>query len=186
MRGTSRSWLTTMLTGLLWLSLGSCANGEGSEPPSLAPLTPRNSTSTASPTVTSGMSDEQQAQAIYLAYSQRYSKAETLTKSHRRRYLSQWLVNPALGNRVEGIEEFRAKGYHSSGVAQPDIRGIKIDGARGTIRDCSDEGQILVRDRADRIVRRGQEGVWNVVTLQQTEAGWRISEVAVGREACSS
>lgn len=170
---------------VLVVTSSACTEDPHNSPATLTPL-PSTSTAPRATTVTSttGSSDREQIRAVYAEFERKSLAASRLPKSHRRRYLERWLIEPALTQWVSGMEQLGKTGQYDTGAGKPHIFAIIIHGNRAELDDCTDEGSIRTVDRTGRVVRRGQRHVWNVTRLRRTSVGWRIYQQGYKDESC--
>lgn len=182
MTGTLRVSIAAVLTFALVSGLSACADEP--KPKELPSLTPSASSPSPSATSTKGLTDEQQVRAIYVGYATGLNHAEDLKPDERRKYLSQWLAEPVLTDRVKGIAGFLKAGYRTSGTPRPHVVKLTVDDGRAHLSACADETSLITKNIKTGERQRGSSGVWREFGFSYTREGWRITSVAVGKKKC--
>lgn len=132
------------------------------------------------------MSDKEQVRTIYLAYATHYQEGERMPLSERRKFLAQWMSEPALSEYVNGMERQVASGERSHGRDRPHVMSIVVAGAKATVDDCLDETKVSITNRTGKVVRQGKKNIWTVTDLKRTSTGWRVTEVDTRDKRCSA
>src|SRR5690606_11995915 len=117
MRGTLRA--VTAATAALALStsgLTSCGEEE-KKPVTLPSLAP----STATPTSTAGMTDEERTRTIYTDHATNWIDAHHLPPPERRQFLARWTVDPQRSATVDVLADNDAKQLELRGKSVPHI-----------------------------------------------------------------
>lgn len=186
--GTGRVRRAAVAAALAVLLAGAAAAGCGAggddRPRTIPSLDPSWTIPRPSPTGTEGMTDKEQIRAVYLDYNAHFQEAETMGRKERRRFLSQWLVNPALTDHVEGIGQQVRKGQRGHGHGIAHVIGIVVHGRTARLDDCLDESHIVIKDASGKVVKRGHKDVWLTSRATRTSRGWRLARFYTPEKSC--
>lgn len=186
MRGLPAQTLAVASIFVLAACITACREDPRYSPTTVSPLaTASGLPSSPDSTGTTGMSDRGQIRAVYLAYATRYQDGERMPLTRRRKFLAQWMSEPALSDYVNGMERQAASGERSHGRDQPHIMSIVVKGPKGTVDDCLDETNVSIVNKAGKVIRRGKKNIWTVTNLKRTPAGWRVTQVDTRDKSCS-
>lgn len=176
--------------------LTGCSSGSGEEPAVLPPITATPSTPapvgtlpspSSTPTGTAGMSDARQVRSVYLRVAATYKKASQMPAADREPYLSQWMIDPALGIFVDAMAQADKRHERRTGKRVPHLFNVSVDGDTAHVDDCSDDREALRKDTdTGEVVAGGQEHLWYTADLKRTSEGWRIYRTSVRSEPCAS
>lgn len=187
----SRPAISVGLFGVIVSILVGCSNDDPSyEPGTLPPLSAPETTSTpamrtSTPSSTHQVSDKDEIRAIYVGFVRHYQQAEDEPAARRKAYLSRWMTDPGLSSMSQAIDQQVAQHKHSSGRFSPNIVSIKISGPTAVVSDCLDQRHFHMKDtRTGKVVGGGSDFLWTVVTLKQTEEGWRVSNPSYRSKEC--
>ncbi|HEX6444988.1 MAG TPA: hypothetical protein VF053_07880 [Streptosporangiales bacterium] len=167
------------MAALLALGLAACSHDDpGSRYGSVSPLPPHSAsaTPTPTPTGTQGMSDKAQVKALYLDFIVHYPKAQDMSKTERRTYLSQWLVDPGLTRYEKGIQKQIDKHERFEGAIEPHVFSVEVSENRATVEDCAGQSHTQLRNtNTGKVVVHGPDRrAWIIARMKRTDSGWRI------------
>lgn len=187
--GSIRRTTAGIVAALLLASSVACTHDDPDRKyGSVSPLPTQPATPTASPTPsgTQGMSDREQVRALYLDFNARNMRVQDYPRSRWRSYLSQWAIDPALKQFVDGTRAQVDKHQRFEGAFEPHIFSVKVVGRKATVNDCTDQSHTLLRDkRTGKVTVRGpKKRAWIVARLKKTSVGWRIYYTNVRDQSC--
>lgn len=178
MRGSLRQTAAVASIGALVAASSACSNDPRSVPATVSPL-PSTSSPSSTPSGTAGMADEGQIRTLYEDFTVRNWHAESLPARQRRKYLAQWMIDPALSRYTTGMNRLRKQGEIDRGTPIPHVLRIKVDGKTAQLSDCSDQSHIRTVTRKGKVVDRGHQNTLLVVSLKLTPKGWRVSDTDI-------
>lgn len=161
------------------------AGGCGSNDEEPAVLPPATASPSPSPTTTKGLYDKQQVKYVYKKVVAAYGKAERMPAGKRREFLSQWMVDPALSQFVDGMAREDRKHHRTFGKSMPHIFNVTIDGKQAHVDDCSDDSALTLKNtKTGKVIQQGQPHIWLVAELQLSDGGWRVARTNVKDKLC--
>lgn len=191
MRGSSRRIVLAACAVLLTATSG-CGPGEDEQPATLPPVTPSTTAPTSPspvPTRTEGLSDKAQVRTVYTEFLIHHLDAQDQPKESRRKFLSQWMIDPALRTHLEDFNRQQKDHQRTSGQYKSNIIEIRVKRDDATVEDCIDQRSYKLRDsRTGRTLAVDSEDdfFWGVTTLRRVRDGWRVDQTGYKDETCTA
>lgn len=186
---------TTSVALLAVSGLAGCSSDPDEQPAVLPPITATPTTPapvgtvpppSPTPTGTAGKSEAEQVRSVYLRVAAAYKKAKQMPAAEREPYLSQWMVDPALGIFVDAMAQEDRRHEQGTSSRVPHVFNVAVDGDTAHVDDCSDDSEALRKDTdTGEVVGGGAEHLWYAADLKQTSEGWRVYRTSVRSEPCA-
>lgn len=174
----SRTGLVVTVAAMLGLVLAACSDANGV--PTNPPPTRTSPASSATTAPAAGTSPEAATKTLvterYLEFQRVVAEVGATSDADDPR-LPEYATGAVLENLQGKLAVRRQSGIRLYGVPQPDVQYVSVVGSRATVRDCLDNSQTGLVDRAGKTLSVGRARQETTATLVLLQGTWKVSEI---------